>query len=661
MVSSKILWRPLPEFIGQSNLRKYQEWLEIHHQLSLYDYQALWEWSVNQPAAFWETIWQYFGVIAHSPYSRVMSDDPMPHTRWFEGSTLNYAEHIFRRYSDERPAMIFQSERQSATAISWATLRQKTAAMADTLLRAGIQPGDRVCAFLPNIPEATIAFLATCSIGAIWSSCSPDFGVDSVVDRFRQIEPKILIAADGYTYNGKPFDKTEAIRDITGHLPSLEKVIVVPYLYPEAHSSDLPLSMAWAEATANENSKLTFKAVPFMHPIWVLYSSGTTGLPKAITHSQGGVLLEHLKYLHFHNDVHPGERFFWFSTTGWMMWNFVQASLLAGATIVLYDGSPSFPGLDVLWQMAAQQKIEHFGTSAPFLIACEKAGINPASQSDLSALRTLSSTGSPLPPESFDWVYQSVKSNVWLCSMSGGTDVCTAFVGGCPLWPVRRGEIQCRALGCALEAWDELGNPVTDALGEMVITQPMPSMPVFFWNDPEGVRYRSSYFEMFPGIWRHGDWLRISSEGGLSIFGRSDATLNRHGVRIGTSEIYQAVHKVKGVKDSLVVNLELEGGKHFMPLFVVLDEGIALSEALEFDIKKQLKADFTPRHVPDVIICVPDIPYTISGKKMEAPVKKLLLGFPLEKAASVDAMRNPESLRFFMDFAAEHSFFQKGT
>ena len=660
MEDSKILWQPQPEFIAHSHLRKYQDWLETHHQMRLYDYHELWEWSVERPAAFWETIWQYFEVISHSPYTRVMSDDPMPKTRWFEGSTLNYAEHIFRMYSEERPAIIFQSERQPAIEISWAELRSKTAAFAETLIRAGIQPGDRVCAFLPNIPEATIAFLATCSIGAVWSSCSPDFGVGSVVDRFQQIEPKILIAADGYTYNGKPFDKTDAILEISDRLPTLRKVIIVPYLHSGIDLSAFPTGMDWAEATANDKAELSFKAVPFEHPIWVLYSSGTTGLPKAITHSQGGVLLEHLKYLHFHNDVHPGERFFWFSTTGWMMWNFVQASLLAGSTIVLYDGSPSYPRLEVLWEMAENQKIAHFGTSAPYLIACEKAGISPGAQCDLSALRTLSSTGSPLPPESFDWVYHSVKNNVWLCSMSGGTDVCTAFVGGCPLWPVRRGEIQCRALGCALEAWDDLGRPVTGDLGEMVITRPMPSMPIFFWNDPDGARYRSSYFEMFPGIWRHGDWVRISAEGGLSIFGRSDATLNRHGVRIGTSEIYQAVNKVKGIKDSLVVNLELEGGKHFMPLFVLPEEGIALNEALENAIKTQLKNDFTPRHVPDAIIAVPDIPYTISGKKMEAPVKKLLLGFPPEKAVSLDAMRNPESLQFFMDFAAAHGFFHKG-
>ncbi len=659
MEPSKILWQPSADFIQHTHLRHYQDWLETHYQLRLFDYQDLWAWSVERPEAFWESLWQYFEVISHTPYSRVMSDDPMPHTRWFEGSTLNYAEHIFRQARTDRPAIIFQSERHPAREISWHTLRQQTAALAQTLRNLGIQPGDRVCAYLPNIPEATVAFLATCSIGAVWSSCSPDFGSGSVVDRFRQIEPKILIAADGYTYNGKPFDKTDTIREITGQLPHLEQVIWIPYLNPASKIPDIPNTLAWSDAIADENAILRFEPVLFVHPIWVLYSSGTTGLPKAITHSQGGVLLEHLKYLHFHNDVHPGERFFWFSTTGWMMWNFVQASLLTGATIVLYDGSPSYPDLGTLWKMAENLDIQHFGTSAPFLVACEKAGLTPGSDFNLAALRTLSSTGSPLPPESFDWVYDHVKSELWLCSMSGGTDVCTAFVGGCPLWPVRKGEIQCRALGCALEAFDDGGHPVTGELGEMVITRPMPSMPIFFWNDPGGTRYLSSYFEMYPGIWRHGDWVRIAPEGGLTIFGRSDATLNRHGIRIGTSEIYQAVDKVKGVKDSLVVNLELEGGQHFMPLFVTLEPGVELNEALETAIKTQLRQDFTPRHVPDLIIEVTDIPYTISGKKMEAPVKKIMLGFPLEKAASVDAMRNPESLAFFLEFAAAHRFFQK--
>lgn len=623
----------------------------MHYQLRLFDYNELWEWSVERPSQFWESMWKYFNIISHAPYREVMSADAMPSTKWFEGSTLNYAEHIFRQYSDDRPAIVFRSERQAEHEISWSELQAKTAALAATLRRLGVRPGDRVCAFLPNIPEATIAFLATCSIGAVWSSCSPDFGVGSVADRFEQIEPKIFIAADGYAYNGKNFDKSDVIRELCTRLPTLQKLILVPYLNPQADAGQFALGMSWAEAVEDTGVAMQFEAVPFSYPIWVLYSSGTTGLPKAITHSHGGVLLEHLKYLHFHNDVHPGERFFWFTTTGWMMWNFVQAALLTGATIVLYDGSPGYPDLSALWAFAEESKIHHFGTSAPFLIACEKAGLEPGRGFDLSHLRTLSSTGSPLPPESFDWVYRAVHPGIWLCSMSGGTDVCTAFVGGCPLLPVPRGQIQCRALGCALYAFDDAGRPVEDELGEMVVTRPMPSMPVFFWNDPGGERYRSSYFEMYPGIWRHGDWVKISKQGSLAIFGRSDATLNRQGVRIGTSEIYQAVNKVQAVKDSLVVNLELPGGKHYMPLFVTMHEGFVLDDAVKSEINSRLRSEFSPRHVPDEIVEAPDIPYTISGKKMEAPVKKILLGFPLDKAASVDAMRNPEALAFFTEFA----------
>jgi acetoacetyl-CoA synthetase len=648
-----LLWTPDHVLQEESQLRKYQDWLEQHHQLRLFDYAELWAWSTAQPAAFWESLWQYFDIITHAPHTGVMSDDPMPHTRWFAGSRLNYAEHIFRQYSEDRPAIVFQSERHPLQEISWAVLREQTAALAASLRALGVEPGDRVCAYLPNIPEATIAFLATCSLGAVWSSCSPDFGAGSVVDRFQQISPKVLIAADGYAYNGKAFDRMDTIRNLQAQLPSLVQTILVPFLDEQADAGKLPGAMSWAQATATTGALLQFEPVPFEHPIWVLYSSGTTGLPKAITHSQGGVLLEHLKYLHFHNDVRPGERFFWFSTTGWMMWNFVQASLLCGATIVLYDGSPGYPDMGVLWALAEQAGIHHFGTSAPFLMATEKSGLSPYGKYPGLRLRSLSSTGSPLPPASFAWVYAHVNPRIWLCSMSGGTDVCTAFVGGCPLLPVYEGEIQCRALGCALAAYDDAGAPLIGEVGEMVITGPMPSMPVFFWNDPGGLRYQASYFDDYPGVWRHGDWVRISPQGTLAIFGRSDATLNRQGVRIGTSEIYQAVHKIEAVKDSLVVNLEYPDGRHYMPLFVLMHEGYALTEEIKAAINRQLRLDFSPRHVPDAIIAVPDIPYTISGKKMEAPVKKILLGYSLEKAASRDAMRNPDSLLVFAAMAAD--------
>lgn len=648
-----ILWQPSEAFQHRSNLRMYLDWLYKQKKLLFNTYDEVWQWSVEHSADFWESVWKYFRIISHTPYREVLSNDPMPHAKWFMGSTLNYAEHIFRSYTDEHPAIIFQSETQPMTEISWASLRQQVAALSAYLRKAGVQKGDRVVAYLPNIPEATVAFLATCSIGAVWSSCSPDFGVNSVIDRYQQIEPKVLIAVDGYQYGGKPFDKLETVRELYDQLPTLSQVIVLPYLNKHADISKIPDSTLWAATMTDTSAELHFEAVPFEHPIWVLYSSGTTGLPKAITHSHGGVLLEHYKYLAFHNDVHSGERFFWFSTTGWMMWNFVQASLLVGATIVLYDGSPGYPSLNVLWRFAEEAKIAHFGTSAPYLVACMQQNLHPGEEYNLKSLRSIGSTGSPLPPEAFDWCYASIKSDLWLCSMSGGTDVCTAFVGGNPLEPVYEGEIQCRGLGCALYAYDEEGNPVIDEVGEMVITKPMPSMPIYFWNDEDGQRYLGSYFDTYPGIWRHGDWVEVTSRGTLIIYGRSDATLNRQGVRIGTSEIYSALLKVAEVKDSLIVNLEMAGGRHYMPLFIILEEGQQLTEALKKKINQTLKTEYSPRHVPDEIIEVPDIPYTISGKKMEAPVKKILLGRPIEKAANVDSMRNPASLDFFVAFAKE--------
>ncbi|MFN7118346.1 MAG: acetoacetate--CoA ligase [Saprospiraceae bacterium] len=648
-----VLWRPTEDFIANSNLNHYMHWLRQQYALHFDDYEALWAWSVAEPAGFWASIWKYFDIKSETPYTQVLSDEAMPDARWFEGSTLNYAEHVFKSYNNEHPALIFQSERQALTEISWASLREQVAALSQYLRGLGVRPGDRVVAYLPNIPEATVSFLAACAVGAVWSSCSPDFGVNSVLDRFQQIKPKVFITVDGYQYNGKPFDKMETVRELCAKLPTLEKVIIIPYLQPEPNVEGGPYVIHWSNATIDKTAELVFEAVPFAHPIWVLYSSGTTGLPKAITHSQGGVLLEHYKYLAFHNDVHRGERFFWFSTTGWMMWNFVQASLLVGATAVLYDGSPGYPNLNVLWQFTEEAQIHHFGTSAPFLVACMKAELNPGKQFKISHLRSIGSTGSPLPPEAFDWVYQNVKSDVWLCSMSGGTDVCTAFVGGNPLEPVYEGEIQCRALGCALYAYDEAGNVISDEVGEMVVIKPMPSMPIYFWNDVNKQKYLDSYFDMYPGVWRHGDWVRITERGTLVIYGRSDATLNRQGVRIGTSEIYSALNKVNEIKDSLIVNLELSGGKHYMPLFITLNENAVLNQDLKQKINQTLKNEYSPRHVPDEIIEVPDIPYTISGKKMEAPVKKILLGYDIKKAANIDSMRNPEALAFFANFRSE--------
>jgi acetoacetyl-CoA synthetase len=656
-----LLWRPDAATIRNSCLYRYLYWLKTQKGLSFlehknpetetpYLYPALWKWSVENPGLFWESLWSYFDIRAHTPYVSVLSHPEMPGTRWFEGATLNYAEHIFRQKTGLRPALLFQNEWQPLQEMSWAELERQTAAIAGFLRAAGVQKGDRVAAYLPNSPHAVAAVLATMSLGAVWSSCSPDFGAESVVDRFAQIAPKVLFAVDGYAYGGKKFDKRDALRAICAALPTLERVVFIPYLAEQAGPEGIAGAVLWDEITADPTPpRLRFEALPFDHPLWILYSSGTTGMPKAIVHSHGGNLLEHLKYLHFHNDVHPGERFFWFSTTGWMMWNFSVAALLAGSTVVLYDGSPGYPDLGVLWKMAEKAGINHFGTSAPFLVSCKKTGLSPGAAFDLSALRSIGSTGSPLPPEAFAWVYEHIKPDVWLSSMAGGTDVCTAWVGGNPLLPVYQGEIQGRCLGCAMESWDEEGHPVPPGeVGEMVVTRAMPSMPVFFWNDPDGSKYRSAYFEHYPGVWRHGDWLNITERDTLVILGRSDATLNRQGVRIGTAEIYRALDALPELKDSLIVNLERPDGTDWMPLFVTPAPGVVLDDALKNTIRQTLRTAYSPRHVPDAILEAPDIPYTISGKKMETPVKKILQGRALEKAYNKDSMRNPEAMEYFI-------------
>ncbi|GAB3925613.1 acetoacetate--CoA ligase [Larkinella terrae] len=664
--TKKPLWKPDRRLIDQSQLKRYLDWLFVKKGLYFRDYHDLWDWSVTDLEDFWQSIWQFFNVQSHRDYQEVIEKPAsgMIGTRWFVGATLNYAEHVFRNKTSERPALLFQSEQHPLTSVSWSELEQKVAAIAQFLRENNVRPGDRVVSVLPNIPEAVVAFLATTSVGAIWSSCSPDFGTPSIVDRFRQIEPKVLFAVDGYSYNGKKIDKTDALEDLQLALPSLKRVVWVSNLDPhfEPAPTGRSKSILWNTVLQTDPAvPLTFEPVPFDHPIWILFSSGTTGKPKAITHSVGGCLLEHLKALALHQDVQPGDRYFWYSTTGWMMWNYSVASLLVGATLVIYDGSAGYPTMDVLWNLADRVRINHFGAGAAYLLACMRAGLSYTDGSKLAHLKTIGSTGSPLPPEGFRWVYESVKKDVWLISISGGTDICSAFVGGCPLLPVYEGEIQCRLLGCKLESFDENAKPVREELGEMVILEPMPSMPLYFWNDNNGEpngnqKYRASYFEQYDGIWRHGDWIKITDRKTVIIYGRSDATLNRDGVRIGTSEVYSAVESIPEVADSLVVCLELPGGRYFMPLFVVLKgqtDGPAteLREDVAQQIRLALRSQYSPRHVPDALFQVPEIPYTISGKKVETPIKKILMGLSSERVASRDTLRNPSALDVFIQLA----------
>ncbi|NNL91235.1 MAG: acetoacetate--CoA ligase [Saprospiraceae bacterium] len=642
----KKLWSPSEAFINDSNLTSYLNWLKDNKQLEFNNYQDLWLWSINSVSDFWESIYQYFDIIDHSNYDEVCSSDPMPFTKWFQGTTLNYAEHIFRHKSDDQNAIIFQNE-NSFNRIEWDELEKRVKQIQGYLIEKGIKKGDRIAAYLPNIPEAIYFFLAANAMGAVWSCCSPDFGVETVIERFSQIDAKLLIAVDGYQYNGKPYSKIDDVKQLKENLITVKDLILVPYLN---ENSEIKGADNFKDLKRNEpeQDEVIFTPVAFDHPIWILYSSGTTGKPKAITHSHGGVLLEHLKYISFHNDVKKGENFFWFSTTGWMMWNYLQASMLAGATPVLFDGSPGLNNLEVLWELAEKCPIHHFGTSAPYLSACMKREVSIGSKYNLSPLRSIGSTGAPLPPEVFEWIYTEIKSDVWLCSMSGGTDVCTAFVGGNPLLSVYKGLIQSRALGCALFAYDNNGEHVSDSLGEMVIEKPMPSMPIYFWNDKNNSRYLSSYFSEYEGKWRHGDWIKIYENGSLLIQGRSDATLNRKGVRIGTAEIYNVLDKISELKDSLVLNIEKSDGEDIMPLFIVLNENENLDEDLKKKINSELRSQCSPRHVPDEIMVVEDIPYTLSGKKMEVPIKKLFMGMDVSKSMNKDAVKNPKSIDSFI-------------
>ena len=621
------------------------------HGIETDGYHDLWRWSVENLEEFWGSIWEHFGVRASAPYERVLGSRTMPGAEWFSGARLNFAEHVFRDRDPGAVAVRHASELRPLAETSWGELEEDTRRVAAALRASGVGPGDRVVAYVPNIVEAVVAFLACAGIGAIWSSCSPDFGARSVVDRFAQIEPRVLFAVDGYRYGGRDHDRLEVVRGLQDALPTLERTIVLGYLEAEPELGRLRAATRWEDFLVEGAGALELEQVAFDHPLWVLYSSGTTGLPKAIVHGHGGILLELLKQLGLHVDLQADDRLFWFTTTGWMMWNFVVAGLLTEASVVLYDGNPGYPDLGALWRLAEEAEITTFGTSASYIAACMKDGVDPRAGRDLSRLRALGSTGSPLSPDGFDWVYDRLGPDVWLFSTSGGTDLCTAFVGGVPTLPVYRGELQARALGAKVEAWNADGIPVVGEVGELVITEPMPSMPLRLWGDEDGSRYRASYFETYPGVWRHGDWIELTDRGTAIITGRSDATINRAGVRMGTAEIYRAVLAVDEVVDALVVDLPRPGTQGFMPLFVVLRHGVELDEALVSQIRARIREDCSPRHVPDEIRAVPAIPRTLSGKVLEVPVKRILSGEPADTTLSRDALANPEALRPFEELA----------
>jgi len=655
ITNGDLLWEPSVKTIANANLTHYQEWLAEKKGLRFRSYQQLWQWSVDHIAEFWESLFLYFNLTYSRGWTNPLPKRMMPGARWFPGAELNYAENIFAQRTAERPMMLYKTEDQPLVEISWEEVLEKTKRLTQTLRDFGVVRGDRVVAFLPNIPEAVIALLATASLGAIWSSCSPDFGSQSVLDRFAQIEPKVLIAVDGYQYNGKIYDRLEVVAELQAALPTLEHVILVPEIGET--QQELADTVLWEKALMETTSpiELSFEQVPFDHPLWVLYSSGTTGLPKPIVPGHGGLLLEHIKETVFHNDIKPGDRFFFFFCTGWMMWNYLVGALLAKATIILYNGSPGYPDLNCLFELAETSSATYFGTSAAFITACLKAGIHPNQHYDLRQIHCVGSTGSPLTVEGFQWVYENINHHLALESLSGGTDLCTPIVGGVPTQPIYAGEIQGASLGAKVHAFNQAGEPVLDEVGEMVITEPMPSMPLYFWNDPDMARYKASYFELFPGIWRHGDWISFNQRGGCVIYGRSDSTINRMGIRMGTSEFYRKVEAFEEIADSLIVDLELLGRESYLPLFVVLHPGAVLNDDLRAAINQKLRGEVSPRHIPDEIIAIDAVPYTLSGKKMEVPIRKILLGMDVETAANPGAMRNPEALDFFVEFAKKLS------
>ncbi|HEY7488738.1 MAG TPA: acetoacetate--CoA ligase [Streptosporangiaceae bacterium] len=661
-----LLWTPSPEQIAYANVTAFTTWLDEHRGRHFADYDALWRWSVDDLEGYWGALWDYFDIEASQPYTRVLGRREMPGAEWFPGARLNYAQHVLRRERPGSDALMFLSETTPLHGVPWETLAGQVRILATRLRAMGVRPGDRVASYMPNIPQTVIAMLAATSIGAVWASCSPDFGWRGVLDRLQQLSPKVLFCVDGYRYGGKDFDRRGELREIIGALSEqqdgLEYVVHLPYLNPDAEPP-VPRALTWdglLDHPPVPAETFEFEQVPFDYPLWILFSSGTTGLPKAIVHGHGGILLEQMMLQSFHMDMHPGDRAFFFTTTGWMMWNFIVSAPLIGVCPLLYDGNPAHPDPGVLWQMAAESGTTLFGASPSYVDLMKKAGVVPGRTYDLSRLRTILPAGSPVSAEHTAWFYRNVKADLWVATGSGGTEFCCGLVGGVPTLPVYAGEMQARHLGVAAYAFNQHGENVVDELGELVITEPMPSMPVRLWGDEDHRRYRETYLADFPGVWRQGDFFRVNKRGGCFVLGRSDATLNRHGVRIGTAEIYRTLAQLPEIDDALIVNLDLPGGGFYMPLFVKPRAGVDLDDALRGRINDRLRRDYTPRHVPDKIIQVPEIPTTLTGKKLEVPVRKILIGVPAEQAANRNAMANPRALDFFVDYARRSEDYSMG-
>jgi acetoacetyl-CoA synthetase len=651
-----LLWEPPAEWVAQSNISKFSAWLGQTRQLQFADYQDIHRWSVEHLDDFWAAIWEYFDVKTSSPYECVLAKREMPGAAWFPGARINYAEHIFRKRRASGPAMVFSGEGRKLESLSWPEFECRVHSLAVWLRQQGVKPGDRVAGYLTNSPEGVIAMLAAASIGAVWTACSPEFGTPSVLDRFRQLEPRVLFCADGYRYGGKSFSRVKEINALLAELPTVERVVLLPILQPDSSAREIEGSIPWYDVTETLDEGMEgfdFEQLPFEHPLWILFSSGTTGIPKAIVQSHGGTLLEQMKLASLHFNLKEGDRLFFYTTLGWMMWNFLVSSMLVGVVPVLYDGNPNFPDATALWRIVEESKTTLFGASPTFVQMQQKAGIVPRDEFNLDALQGVMLAGSPVSADCMAWFYENVKANLWVMPGSGGTDVCSGFCGGVPGPPVYAGEIQALHLGVDAHAFDEEGNSLINEVGELVITQPMPSMPIYFWNDKDDARYKETYFDTYEGVWRHGDFFLINDRGGCFVLGRSDATLNRFGIRIGTAEIYRCMEAIDDVEDSLIVNLDLPNSQFFMPMFVKLVPGRKLDDELDRSLRKALRDRYTPRHVPDKIYQVEDIPFTITGKKMEVPVRRILMGTPLEKAANPSVMRNPESLDYFLRFAAE--------